>query len=149
MRTLEGDRRAAAALALGSAAVAVFGVGETWLRIRVAGVAAPGSGQTGWDGRDGWTVALAAGLAAVAAIGILLGRRDVWLRVALVIAGSTTLVIAIVNLAGVRTKAENIHRMYGIPSEEVKAQIGIGLVLLAFASVGILAGALLSQREGR
>lgn len=147
MRPIERDRRAAAALALGSAAVALFGVGQTWLRIRIAGVAAPGSGQTGWDGRDGWTVALAVGLAGAASLGILVGRRDVWLRVALFIAGATTLVIAVVNLAGVRTKADNIHRMYGIPSEEVTAQIGIGLVLLTFASVGLLAGALLSQRE--
>lgn len=147
MRTIERERRAGAALALASAAIALFGVSQTWLRIRIAGVAAPGSAQTGWDGRDGWTVALAAGLAAVAAAGVLIGRRDVWLRVVLFVAGATTLVIASVNLAGVRSKADNIHQMYGIPSEEVKAQIGIGLVLLAFASVGILAGALLSQRE--
>lgn len=147
MRTLEQERRAGAALALASATMALFGVSQTWLRIRITGVAAPGSAQTGWDGRDGWTVALAAGLAAVAAVGVLIGRRDVWLRVVLFVTGATTLVIASVNLAGVRSKADNIHQMYGIPSEEVKAQIGIGLVVLAFASVGMLAGALLAQRQ--
>jgi hypothetical protein len=140
------DHRAAAGLALASALVALAGVGQTWLRIRIGGVSAPGSSQTGWAGRDGWTVAVAATGAAVAALGLLMGRREVWLRVALFISGATTLVITIVNLLGARNKANDIHDLYGIPPGDVKAQVGIGLVLLAFASVGILAGALISQR---
>jgi hypothetical protein len=140
------DHRVAAALALGSAVIALVAVGQTWLSIRVGGMGGPGSSQTGWDGRDGWTVAVASGLAVVAAAAMLLGRTETWLRIALFISGSATLVIAIVNLAGVRSKADDIHDLYGIPTADVKAQVGVGLVLIAFASVGIITGALLTQR---
>jgi hypothetical protein len=143
------NHRVAAGLALGSAFVALVAVGQTWLSIRVGGMGGPGSSQTGWDGRDGWTVAVAAGLAAVGAGAMLLGRKEMWLRITLFIAGSAMLVIAIVNLAGVRSKADDLHVLYGIPTTEVKAQVGIGLVLIAFASVGIITGALLTQRLTR
>ena len=143
------EHRAAAALVLGSALVTLFAVGQTWLQITVGGIEGPGSSQTGWDGRDGWTVAVAAAFAAMAAAGLLIGRTDVWLRITLFVTGATTLVIAIVNLAGVRSKANDIHVLYGVPASEVRARVGIGLVLIAFASVGIIAGALISQRIER
>jgi hypothetical protein len=144
---VRADHRAAAALALGSAVVLLVAVGQTWLKITVGGVSGPGSSQNGWDGRDGWTVAVAAALAAVAAIALYLGRREIWVRVALFIAGCTTLVIAAVNLFSARSKANDIHDLYGIPTSDVKAQVGVGLVLVTFASVGIITGALMAQRR--
>ncbi|MEY2571519.1 MAG: hypothetical protein QOE63_1869 [Acidimicrobiaceae bacterium] len=140
------ERRTAAGLALASAVAAILGVGQTWLRISVAGVHGPGDAQTGWDGRDGWTVAVAAAVAAIAAIGLLIGRRDVWLRVSLFVAGGTMLVVSLVNLAGVRSKADDIHVLFGIPTSDVQAQIGVGLILVAFASFGVVGGAIVAHR---
>jgi NADH:ubiquinone oxidoreductase subunit K len=91
-------------------------------------------------------VAVAAAVAAIAAIGLLIGRRDVWLRVSLFVAGGTMLVVSLVNLASVRSKADDIHVLFGIPTADVQAQIGIGLVLVAFASVGVVGGAIVAHR---
>jgi hypothetical protein len=140
------ERRLAAGLSLTSAVAAIIGVGQTWLRISVSGLHGPGGSQTGWDGRDGWTVAVAAGVAAVAAFALLLGRRDVWLRAALFIAGGTMLVVSLVNLAGVRSKADDLHLLFGIPTADVRAEVGIGLILVAFASFGVVGGAIVAHR---
>ena len=143
------ERRVAACVALGSAAAALVGVSQTWLRISVDGVHGPGSAQTGWHGRDGWTVAVAAIVAAVAALGILIGRREPWLRIALFVAGGATVVVALVNLASIRSKADDIHVLFGLAPSDVRAEVGVGLVLVAFASVGLLGGALLAHRLER
>lgn len=143
------QHRVAAALALGAALVSVVGVGQTWLRITIDGIGGPGSSQSGWDGTDGWTVAVAAAVASVVAAALLIGRHDVWLRVALFVTGGTILVISLVNLAGVRRKADDIHVLYGIPTGAVQAQVGLGLVLVSFAGVALIASGLIAQRTGR
>ena len=143
------DRRVAAGVSLASAGVALLGVTQTWLRISVDGWHGPGSSQTGWHGRDGWTVAVAAVVAAVAAVGILIGRREPWLRIALFVAGGAMVVVALVNLASIRSKADDIHALFGISPADVRAEVGVGLILVAFASVGVLGGALLAHRTAR
>ena len=102
------NRKAAFAGILG-ASLAIVGSFQVWLRIRIAGFIPPGSAQTGWRGGDGRTIVLAAVVAGCAAGALWIGRRDLWLKIALLIAGGMTIVIAVVDRKS--TRLNSSHRM--------------------------------------
>jgi len=108
----------------------------------VAFVNPPGGAETGWKGGDGRTIVVAAVVAAIAGIGLLLGRRDLWLKVALLIAGGVTLVIALVHMANVGSKASDIEQQFGIPTGDVRADVGAGLYIVIAGGVAVLAAGL-------
>ncbi|MGI8662602.1 MAG: hypothetical protein ACR2LQ_05240 [Acidimicrobiales bacterium] len=143
------DPRVPAGLAIGSAAVALLGVYSTWLHVTVSGFGGPGSSQTGWDGHDGWTVAVTAAVAAACGVALLAGRREAWLPNVLILAGAISVIIAVVNVAGAGSKADDIHLRYDIVADHVHAQVGIGVWLVALAGVGTLSGALLAHQVRR
>jgi hypothetical protein len=136
------DNRPAAYAALFGAVLAAIGAFQVWLRISVVNVSPPGSAETGWKGGDGRTIVVAALVAAVAGVGLLLRRRDLWLKVALLIAGGVTLVIALVHMADVGSKANDIELQFGIPSGDVRAEVGAGLYIVAAGGVAVLAAGL-------
>ena len=136
------DNRPAAYVALLGAALGIIGAFQVWLRITIATVSPPGSAETGWRGGDGRTIVVAAVVAAIAGIGLLLGRRDLWLKVALLIAGGVILVIALVHMANVPSKAEDIERQFGIPMGDVRAEVGTGLYVAIAGGVAILTAGL-------
>ncbi|MEO7555422.1 MAG: hypothetical protein ABIV94_02295 [Acidimicrobiales bacterium] len=143
------DPRVPAGLAIGSGLLALIGVYTTWLRVTVAGFSGPGGTQSGWDGRDGWTVAVTAAVAAAAGLALLIGRREAWVPNLLILTGGITVVIAAVNVAGASAKADDIHLRYDIAASDVSAHVGVGLWLVALAGAGILAGALLAHQVRR
>jgi len=118
------------------------GAFQVWLRISISSVSPPGSAQTGWNGGDGRKIVVAALVAAVAAIGLLLGRRDLWLKVALLVSGGVILVIALVHMANVPSKADDIETQFGIPAGDVRAEVGTGLYVVVAGGVAILAAGL-------
>ena len=142
------DNRPAAYAALVGAALGAIGAFQVWLRITVfdptavAFVHPPGGAETGWKGGDGRTIVVAAVVAAIAGIGLLLGRRDLWLKVALLIAGGVTLVIALVHMANVGSKASDIEQQFGIPTGDVRADVGAGLYIVIAGGVAVLAAGL-------
>src|SRR5215471_7046038 len=144
----EDDQRAAAAnrqagyVGLGASALAILGAFQVWVTITIDGLSPPGSAQTGWDGGDGRTI-LAAGIAAgIASLAVLLGFRDLWTKVLLLISGAIAAIIAIVNMVDAGSKAHDIQMQFGIPAGDVKAKIGIGLYLVVIGGVGIVAAGL-------
>ena len=136
------DNRPAAYAAMVGAILGAVGAFQVWLRITVFGVSPPDSAQTGWQGGDGRTILFAAIVAAIAGIGLLLGRRDLWLKVALLIAGGVILVIALVHMANVGSKANDIEEQFGIPTGDVRATVGAGLYIVIAGGVAILAAGL-------
>ncbi|MDT4938311.1 MAG: hypothetical protein QOG80_1982 [Pseudonocardiales bacterium] len=136
------DNRPAAYAALLGAVLGTVGAFQVWLRISVGNVNPPGSAETGWKGGDGRTIVVAALVAAVAGVGLLLRRRDLWLKVALLIAGGVTLVIALVHMADVPSKGNDIEMQFGIPSGDVRAEVGAGLYVVAAGGVVVLAAGL-------
>lgn len=134
--------RKAAYLALVGAALAIIGAFQTWLRIRVGGFVPPGSAQTGWRGGDGRTIVVAAGVGAVAALVLWVGRRELGLKIALLITGGVTVVIAVVHMVDVGSKAHDIEVQFGIPAEDVRAQVGVGLYLVVLGGLGLLVAGL-------
>jgi hypothetical protein len=140
------NRKAAFAGILG-AALAIVGSFQVWLRIRIAGFIPPGSAETGWRGGDGRTIVLAAVVAGVAAGALWIGRRDLWLKIALLIAGGVTIVIAIVHMVDAGSKARDIEVQFGIPAGDVSAQVGVGLYLVVVGGLGLLAAGLRARTE--
>jgi hypothetical protein len=136
------DNRPAAYAAMVGAMLGAVGAFQVWLRVSVASVNPPGGAETGWKGGDGRTIVVAAVVAAIAGIGLLLGRRNLWLKVALLIAGGVTLVIALVHMANVGSKANDIQQQFGIPTGDVRAEIGAGLYVVVAGGVAILAAGL-------
>jgi len=136
------DNRMAAWFGIAGAAVTVIGAFQVWLRIRIADFVPPGSAETGWKGGDGRTIVVAAAVASVAAAGLFIGRRDLWLKVALLITGGVSIVIAAVNMVDAGSKAHDIEVQFGIPSGDVHAQVGIGLYLVTIGGLGLLASGL-------
>jgi hypothetical protein len=146
--TAPADRatnRQAAYVGLGAAAVAAVGAFQVWLRIHIAGFIPPGSAETGWKSGDGRTIVVAAVVAAVAAGALLIGRHDLWLKVALLIAGGVSFVIALVNMVDVGSKAHDIQVQFGIPEGDVRAQIGWGLYLVAAGGAGLITAGLAAR----
>jgi hypothetical protein len=136
------DNRKAAFLGLMGAALAVIGAFQKWISIRIAGFSPPGSAQTGWRGGDGRTIVVAAAVAGLAAVALFAGRRELWLKIALLISGGVTIVIAIVHMVDAGSKARDIEQQFGIPAGDVRAQIGAGLYLVVVGGVGLLASGL-------
>lgn len=136
------DNRKAAFVGILGAALAIVGAFQVWLRIRIAGFIPPGSAETGWRGGDGRTIVLAALMAGVAAGALWIGRRDLWLKIVLLIAGGVTIVIAIVHMVDAGSKARDIEIQFGIPAGDVSAQVGVGLYLVVVGGVGLLAAGL-------
>jgi hypothetical protein len=129
-------------MALASAALAIVGSFQVWVMISIAGLSPPGSTQTGWDGGDGRTILVAGTAAAVAAGALLIGRRDLWVKIVLLISGAIAAIIAVVNMVDAGSKAHDIQVQFGIPSGDVKADIGIGLFMVVIAGIGMLAAGL-------
>lgn len=140
------NRKAAFTGILG-AALAIIGSFQVWLRIRIAGFNPPGSAQTGWRGGDGRTIVLAGVVAAGAAGALWIGRRDLWLKISLLIAGGVTIVIAVVHMVDAGSKARDIEVQFGIPAGDVAAQIGVGLYLVVLGGLGLLAAGLQARTE--
>ena len=136
------NNRPAAYAALVGAVLGFVGAFQVWLRVTIASVSPPGSAETGWRGGDGRTIVVAAIVAAIAGVGLLLGRRDLWLKVALLIAGGVTLVIALVHMANVPSKADDIEKQFGIPMGDVRAEVGPGLYVVVAGGVAVLAAGL-------
>lgn len=136
------DNRPAAYAAIVGAVLAGVGAFQVWLRITITNVSPPGSAETGWKSGDGRTIVVAAAVAGVAGVGLLLRRRDLWLKVALLIAGGVTLVIALVHMADVPSKANDIEMQFGIPAGDVRAEVGAGLYVVAAGGVALLASGL-------
>ncbi len=133
---------------MASAIVAFVGLSQNWLLITIDGTSVPGSGQTGWQGGDGITVAFAAIVAAIGGAAFFAGRDDQWLRASVFAAGSVALVIAIVNIADVKSKADDINSRYGIDPSIVGAHVGLGLWLVAIAGLAaMMGGAIRSHRH--
>lgn len=139
---VRADNRIAALMGVAGAAVTVIGAFQVWLRIRIAGFAPPGSAETGWKGGDGRTIVVAAAVAAVAAAGLFLDRRDLGLKVALLVTGGVSIVIAAVNMVDAGSKGRDIEVQFGIPAGDVHAQVGIGLYLVMIGGLGLLASGL-------
>jgi hypothetical protein len=136
-----GNRKAAY-VGLVGAALAFIGAFQEWLRIRIAGFVAPGSAQTGWNGGDGRTIVMAAVAAGLTAAALWIGRRELWLKITLLITGGVTVVIAIVHMVDVGSKARDIEVQFGIPAGDVRAQVGVGLYLVVLGGVGMLVAGL-------
>lgn len=132
------DNRLAACVGLVAAGCAVVGAFQAWLRIRIAGFLPPGSAETGWSGGDGRTIVVAGVVSAVAAGALFAGRRDLWLKVALLIAGGVTVVISMVHMVDAGSKARDIEDQFGIASGDVRAQVGFGLYLVLIGGLGLL-----------
>jgi hypothetical protein len=141
------ENQKAAFVGILGAALAIVGSFQVWLRIRIAGFIPPGSAETGWRGGDGRTIVLAGVVAGVAAAALWIGRRDLWLKVALLIAGGVTIVIALVHIVDAGSKARDIQVQFGIPAGEVSAQVGVGLYLVVIGGLGLLAAGLRAQTE--
>jgi hypothetical protein len=135
------NRKAAFVGALG-ASLAIIGSFQVWLRIRIDGFIPPGSAETGWRGGDGRTIVIAAAVAGIAAGALWFGRRDLWLKIVLLIVGGVTIVIAVVHMVDAGSKARDIQVQFGIPSGDVSAQVGVGLYLVVVGGVGLLAAGL-------
>lgn len=136
------DNRKAAYVGFVGAALAIIGAFQKWISIRIAGFIPPGSSETGWRGGDGRTIVVAAAVAAIAAGALFLGRRELWLKIVLLIAGGVTIVIALVHMVDAGSKASDIEMQFGIPAGDVQAQIGAGLYLVVVGGVGLLAAGL-------
>jgi hypothetical protein len=134
--------RKAAYVGLIAAGLAIIGAFQTWLRIRVGGLTPPGSAQTGWRGGDGRTIVVAAVVGALAAVALWIGRREPWLKIALLISGGVTVVIAVVHMLDVGSKAHDIEVQFGIPAADVRAQVGVGLYLVVLGGIGLLVAGL-------
>lgn len=138
----------AAALALVAGALVLFGAMLTWYRIELGGVTAPGGSATGFGGRDGLTVAAAAVLGAVVAVALLLGRRDLWCKVLLLVAGGVVIVISAAGIVDASSKADKVSDEFGIPAGRIEAEVGPGLWLVLAGGATHLAAGSLVRRLG-
>jgi hypothetical protein len=128
-----------AVLAVLGAAVAAVGTTMTWFTIDIGGLAAPGGSATGMEGRDGWTVMGGAVAAAVAAALVLLRRRPMGAKVLLLVAGGVTTIVAVAGILDATGKDHEVERAFGISSDRVSAEVGIGLWLVAAGGLAELA----------
>ena len=83
----------------------------------------------------------------VAAGALWIGRRDLWLKIALLIAGGVTIVIAMVHMVDAGSKARDIEVQFGIPAGDVSAQVGVGLYLVVVGGLGLLAAGLRARTD--
>lgn len=136
----------AAGLALAAAALVVIGAAMTWYRIELGGVTAPGGEATGFEGNDGLTVAVAAGVGALVAVALLFGRRDLWCKVLLLVAGGVTVVISAAGIVDASAKADKVSDEFGVPAGRIAAEVGPGLwLVLAGGATDLAAGSVVRR----
>lgn len=138
----------AAGLGLAGAAVVTAGAFADWYTISIAGVTAPGGSATGWEGRDGRTVVAGAAICAAAAVLVALDSRRLAPKLAVVIAGFVTAVIAVAGIIDTTGKAEQVEREFAIPAGRVEASVEPGLWLVAVGAVLELAGGVAAHQQG-
>jgi hypothetical protein len=136
----------AAALGLAGAGLVTLGAFADWYTISIGGVTAPGGSATGWEGRDGRTVVAGAAICAVAAVLVALDSRRFAPKLALVIAGFATLVIAVAAIVDTTGKAEQVEQEFAIPAGRVSASVGPGLWVVAVGGALELAGGVAAHR---
>jgi hypothetical protein len=128
----EDRRRIGTFLAVAGAALAAAGTFDTWFTITIAGVTAPGASAPGWDGRDGRTVVAGAAVAGIAAALVATGRTRLAVKVALLVAGAVTAIVAFAAITDTSGKAGKVEEEFGIPAGRVEAttEAGVWAVLL-------------------
>lgn len=140
---------AIAGTAVSGGFLAALGSLLEWFTIAIGGIAAPGGSATGLEGRDGRTVLACAMVALVAAALVVLDRRRVAAKVALIAAGGITLIVAAAGIVDALAKDEEVEDEFGIASERVVAEVGDGLWVVAVAGVALLAaGAAVREASG-
>jgi len=145
MRSRREQVSVAAAVAGGG--LAAVGSVMNWIAIDIGGVSAPGGSATGLEGRDGRTVLAAALVALVAAGFVVAGRRRVAAKVALLVAGAVTAIVAVAGIVDATGKDEEVEDEFGIPADRVVAEVGTGLWLAAAAGVALLAAGAVVEQE--
>jgi hypothetical protein len=143
MRT---EAKVAAIAAAAGGALAAGATFLTWFKIEVGGVVAPGGSETGWEGRDGRTVVGGAVLAVVAAGLVALGKRIDIAKVALLVAGGITAVVALAGIVDASSKAAQVESQFGIPPGRVVTAVGAGLWLVAVGGLVELAAGIVAHR---
>jgi hypothetical protein len=127
--------RVAALLGVLGAAVAAGGTFLGWSTIEVGGLTAPGGSQTGWEGRDGRTVLAGAVVGLVAAVLVALRSRKLAPKIALIVAGGVTSVIAVAGILDTAGKADKVQEEFAIPADRVQATVGSGVWLVVLGGV--------------
>jgi hypothetical protein len=139
----------AAGLGVVGGTLAAAGTFLDWFTIEIAGVAAPGGSATGWEGRDGRTVLAGAAVSAVAAGFVALGTKRLWPKIALIVAGFVTGVIAVAGILDTSNKAEKVEDEFAIQADRVDARVGPGLWVVAVGAIVELGGGVAArQPEG-
>jgi hypothetical protein len=139
----------AAGLGVVGAAMAAAGTFVDWYTITIAGITAPGGSATGWEGRDGRTVLAGAAVSVVAAAFVAFDTKRLWPKIALIVAGFVTGVIAVAGILDTSNKAEKVQDEFAIQSDRVSAEVGAGLWLVAVGAIVELAGGVAArQPEG-
>ena len=133
--TADPRSRLVAALGVVGAALAAGGTFLDWFAIEVGGLTAPGGSATGWEGRDGRTVVAGAVICVVSALLILLGSRKLAPKIALVVAGGVTAVIAIAGVLDTSGKADKVQEEFAISADRVQAEVGTGLWLVTLGGI--------------
>ena len=128
--TADQRGRLVASLGLAGAALAAGGTFLDWFTIEVGGLTAPGGSATGWEGRDGRTVVAGAVVCLVSAVLVVLGSRRLAPKIALIVAGGVTAVIALAGILDASGKADKVQDEFAIPAERVQADVGAGLWLV-------------------
>lgn len=140
--------RLAATIAAAGGGLAAVGTFLDWFTIRIGGVTAPGGSATGWEGRDGRTVLAGAVVALVTAALLALGTRRLAPRVALVVAGGITGVVAVAGLVDASGKADTVADEFAIPADRIHAEIGPGLWLVTAAGLAEVVAGLVARPPG-
>jgi hypothetical protein len=139
--TADPQNRLAATIAALGGALAAVGTFLDWFTIEIGGVTAPGGSATGWEGRDGRTVLAGAVVSFVAAALVVLGSKRLAPKIALIVAGGVTAVIAIAGIVDTTGKADSVADEFAIPADRINAAVGSGLWLVTAAGLAeVLAG---------
>lgn len=138
----------AAGVGVVGAVVAALGTFADWFTIVIGGVVAPGGSATGWEGRDGRTVLAAAAVATLAALLVAFDTGRLAPKIALIVAGFVTVVIALAGILDTRAKAEKVQDEFAIAPERVSAEVGAGLWLVLAGGVAELAAGVAAPQPG-
>ena len=133
--TDDPQNRLAAGAALLGGAFAALGTFLDWFTVAIGGVTAPGGTATGWEGRDGRTVLAAAVVCGVSSILVALGSTKLAPKIALIVAGRVTAVIALAGILDTGGKDDAVQQEFAIPAERITAEVGPGLWLVVTAGV--------------
>lgn len=133
--TDDPQNRLAAALGVAGGAMAAVGTFLDWFTISIGGVTAPGGSATGWEGRDGRTVLAGAVVSTVSAVLIVLGSRRLAPKIALIVGGFVTAVIAVAGILDTQGKEDAVQDEFAIAAGRVIAEVGPGLWLVAGAGI--------------